>query len=395
MSHSLFRRTVSRLARRVDHAVSGTALNPGRSFRRRSRAESLVPADRVRALAAIASFYNRPEFLTRENAFLPRPAAIEPSVTRVRSLGDQGEVLDLRWPSAFEPLWSNAALLAHTQQLSAAERSALGIESDLVEAMRALGIDKGASLSEKYLRSQANQTAHARWFRHGSGLRPCVVLIHGYMSGNFAIETRVWPVKRLFASGFDVVLTLLPFHGVRRSEARGYLPPAFPSSDPRFTVEGFRQVVLDHRALFDHMLAGRVASIGVMGMSLGGYSAALLSTLEDALQFSVMLVPLAAIEDVAFRQGRMIGSVHEQAAQRDALRQAQWPISPFARPARVPSERVMLVAGEADQVTGVEQARRLAQHFSAELSVFHGGHLLQAGREEAFLPVWRMLSKLV
>jgi pimeloyl-ACP methyl ester carboxylesterase len=218
-------------------------------------------------------------------------------------------------------------------------------------------------------------------------------LIHGYMSGEFAIETRMWPLKRLFDSGFDVVLTVLPLHGLRRAEARGYWPPAFPSNDPRFTIEGFRQVVFDHRALFDY-LAGHVASLGVMGMSLGGYSAALLATLEAALRFAVLLVPLAAIEEIAYRDGRLLGSPLEQAAQRDALRAAQWPISPLARPSLVPGERMIVLAGEADRVTGLDHAQRLAQHFSAPLSVFHGGHLLQAGREEAFEPVWRLLSKI-
>ena len=397
MSSGLIQKTVSQLARGMDRAFSGTALNPPRALRPRSRAESLDHPARLRALGAIASFYNRPEYLTRDNDLLPRPAAIAPSVKHVRSFGDAGEVLDLRWPSAFEPLWSNAALIAHAQQLSAAERASFGIgsgtDASLAEVMRAIGMDKSGELREKYLRARANQTAHARWFRHEHGTRPCAVLIHGYMSGSFAIETRMWPIKRLFDSGFDVVLTVLPLHGMRRAETRGYLPPAFPSNDPRFTIEGFRQVVFDHRALFDY-LAGRVASIGVMGTSLGGYGAALLATLE-ALQFAVLMVPLAGIEDVAHRDGRFTGDAQQQLAQRDALRRAHWPISPFARESLLPGERMRVVAGEADQVTGLEHAQRLAAHFSAPLSVFHGGHLLQAGREEALEPVWQLLSKFV
>ncbi|HEX4353124.1 MAG TPA: hypothetical protein VHZ95_09425, partial [Polyangiales bacterium] len=377
---------------------SGTALNPPRSFRQRSRAESLDQASRLRGLAAIASFYNRPEFLTRQNALLPRPSAIAPQTKRVRSIGGGGEVLDLTWPSEFEPLWSERALLEHAQQLTAAERLALGlgdaVDANLADITRALGLDRRSSLRDKYLQARANQTAHARWYRHGGAPRPCVVVIHGYMSGNYAVESRMWPLKRIFDHGFDVVFSVLPFHGPRRAEARGYLPPAFPSNDPRFTIEGFRQVVVDHRALFGYLGDGRVASLGVMGMSLGGYCAALLATLEAALQFAVLLVPLAAIEDVALRQGRMLGSEIEQGAQRDALRKAQWAVSPFARPSLVPSERAIIVAGEADLVTGLAQAHQLADHFSARLSLFHGGHLLQAGRDLAFAPVWQLMSEI-
>jgi pimeloyl-ACP methyl ester carboxylesterase len=214
------------------------------------------------------------------------------------------------------------------------------------------------------------------------------------MAGNFLIEERVWPVKRLFQSGLDVVLTVLPLHGPRRAEARGYLPPAFPSSDPRFTIEGFRQLVFEHRGLFDYLRQCGAPELGVMGMSLGGYSAALLATVEQALRLAVFLVPLASIEDFAYRSGRMVGDAGEQLAQREALRKAQLAVSPFARPSQLPPERVVAVAGEADLVTGVEQARKLCQHFGSQLSLFHGGHLLHAGREEAFEPVWRLLGEL-
>jgi hypothetical protein len=395
--NGLLQRTVSQLAAGIDRAFAETAMNPPRAWRGRSRAEGLGHDQRLLALRVIASFYNRPEFLSRDSALLPRPRPITPRLSRVRAYGRSGQVLDLSWPSEFEPLWSEAAVAAHVESLASEAREALALPAgvDVSQALRALGIDRSGELREKYLRARANQNAHARWFRHRDGPRPCIVLIHGYMSGHYAIEERMWPLRRLFESGLDVALTVLPLHGLRRAEARGYLPPSFPSSDPRFTIEGFRQLVFDHRALFDFLLAGRAASLGVMGMSLGGYSAALLATLESTLQFAVMFVPLAAIEDFAHRQGRMVGSVEQQLAQRDALGRAQWPISPFARPSLVPSDRSAVLAGEADQVTGLIQGRRLAEHFGAPLSLFHGGHLLHAGRSLAFVPAWRAIERAV
>ncbi|MEY4580556.1 MAG: hypothetical protein RL701_5259, partial [Pseudomonadota bacterium] len=71
---------------------------------------------------------------------------------------------------------------------------------------------------------------------------------------------------------------------------------------------------------------------------------------------------------------------------------AQRVISPFARASLVPSERMVVVAGEEDLVTGVEHARKLSEHFGAPISLFPGGHLLQSGREQAFAPVWCLLN---
>ncbi|HKP63760.1 MAG TPA: hypothetical protein VJV78_43800 [Polyangiales bacterium] len=394
MPRSLLEHTVGQLARSVDRAFAQTALRPSALTRGSSRAESLSPAARLRALSLVRAFYAGPDTLEREGRFLPRPERISPTLTRVRRLGSAGEVLDLRWPSEFEPLWSVEGLQSRLDAMGPEELVGAGLPArpDATALLRELGIDRRADLREKYLRARGNQTAHARWFRHADGPRPCAVVLHGYLGGNYAIEERVWPVRRLFEGGLDVVLTVLPLHGPRRSEARGLRPPAFPSSDPRFTIEGLRQLVFDHRALFDYLRAGATTGVGLMGMSLGGFGAALLSTLEADLRFSVLWIPLAGIELFAHEHGRMNGDVSEQLAQRDALTAAQWSVSPLARPSLVPSDRVVIVAGEHDRVTGLPHAHRLAAHFGAPVSRFAGSHLLMFGRERAFEPVWSMLE---
>ncbi len=396
MPKRLLRHTASRFARTVDRAFANTALNPPRVMRRRSSAESLGHAARMRGLGAIAGFYNRPEFIVRPEEFFGPVAAIDPQCKRVRSYGKDGEIIDLSWPSEFTPLWSRAALVERIAGLSVDQRAALGFadEEAVIRTMGEIGIDNSGELRAKYERARANRTAHARWFRHLSGPRPCAVLVHGYMGGNYLLEERMWPVRRFFESGMDVVLTVLPFHGPRRAENRRLLPPAFPSSDPRFTVEAFRQVVLDQRALFNYLRQGRVSELGVMGQSLGGYSAALLATLEDRLKFAVFFIPLSAIEDFAHTHGRLVGGRTEQTQQQEALRQAHWPVSPLARPALVQGDNVVVIAGEADVVTGMQHAQKLAQHFGAQLTTFTGGHLVHVGRARAFEPVWQMLDRV-
>jgi pimeloyl-ACP methyl ester carboxylesterase len=346
----------------------------------------------MRGLGAIAGFYNRAEYLPPESDLFPRPEPIAPVIERVRSLA-QGEVLDLSWPSGFAPLWTGAAVDARFLQLSHDELAQLGLAGCSVhEVMAELALDKSGDLLEKYMRAKRNQVARARWFRHGDRPRPCAVLLHGYMAGTYAIEERLWPVRQLFDSGMDVVISVLPFHGARRSETRGYRPPSFPSSDPRFTIEGMRQLVRDHTALFDYLLDGRVASLGVMGMSLGGYGSALLATLDARLSFAVLVIPLAAIELFAFTHGRFVGTEEDQHAQRVAMNGAQWTVSPLARPPLVQSDRVVVLAGESDYVTGVQHARQLSEHFKTDLHMFEGGHLLQFGRTRTFAPVWKMLK---
>jgi pimeloyl-ACP methyl ester carboxylesterase len=69
-------------------------------------------------------------------------------------------------------------------------------------------------------------------------------------------------------------------------------------------------------------------------------------------------------------------------------------VSPFARPSRVPPERMMIVGADADRITPIAQAERLARAFGAPLHRLPGGHLLQIGRGDAFRAIRRMWHRL-
>ena len=91
--------------------------------------------------------------------------------------------------------------------------------------------------------------------------------------------------------------------------------------------------------------------------------------------------------------GRLVGTEQQQTAQWEALRDAQWVVSPFARPSLLAPGRALVIAGQSDLVTGRLQAERLAKHFDARLELFPGGHLLHFGRERAFQAVWELLAQ--
>jgi pimeloyl-ACP methyl ester carboxylesterase len=378
MATSLFSAAAQRIAEGLDRAFTTATLSRGGN-RARDHAQLLT------MLELVTRFYDRPEHFVPGASFFPTPAAITPEVRRLRSFGRDGDVFDLRWPSAFEPLWSDQALAGLLAESPGGAARLAPAAAPRLDARR--------TLREKYLGVAANRTAAARWFRHRSGQRACAVLLHGYMGGTFTLEERLFPVRKLFAGGMDVVLTALPFHGSRRDERRGLRPPAFPSSDPRFTIEAFRQLVLDHRALFDHLERSGAGELGVMGTSLGGYASALLATLEPRLRFAVLFIPLGSLEQFYFDHGAITGDPDQQEELRRALRRAQSVISPCARPPLVPSERVRVVAGELDRVTGIAHSRLLAEHFGVDVDTFAGGHVLQLGKTLALEPAFAMLQR--
>jgi pimeloyl-ACP methyl ester carboxylesterase len=319
-----------------------------RNARVRARAEALDHAERMRALEAIASTYALDDLSPR--AFFPDPPPIAPRLDRVRRVGHV-EVLDATWESRYEPY--------------------------------------GADVRERYLSHANNRSARARLFLSDVP-RPAVILIHGYMGGQWLVEERQWPVSWLVRKGLDVVLPVLPFHAVRGDGG----PPHFPGADPRYTNEGFRQAAHDLRSIVAFLRARGAPSVGVMGMSLGGFTTALLATVEPELAFAVPMIPLASIADFAREQGRFTGSPQEADLQHEALERANFPVSPLARPCLLSPERVLVIAAEADRITPIAHARKIADHFGARLVTIPGGHLLQIGRGDAFREVARLLGRL-
>ena len=231
------------------------------------------------------------------------PAPVTPALRRVRE--ERGlSVFDLSWPSQYVPCL--------------------------------------ASYRERYTRTRENELAAARFFRRASGpARPVVVIVHGYMSGSFPIEERLWPIQALDELGFDSLLFVLPFHGLRGSPKLG-LVPEFPGTDPRMSIEGFLHAVFDLRACVRWLRAAGHPSVGLFGMSLGGYTAALAATVEPDLAFLVPLVPLASLADFAREQGSFSAPPAQALLEHQLLERIYRPISPLSLPSLVPPERVLV-----------------------------------------------------
>ncbi len=344
----MIRKVLGEAAGVFDRAV--VAAMTVRSARDSSRAERMSHDERMEFLARTRELYAVEPFVAEPERFFLAPPSVDPAERSVRE-----GVSDLSWPSTFAP-WLSA-------------------------------------VADRYLGTVENRTARARLHvgRSRSGRpRASVVAIHGYMGGIPLIDEPQWPIAALLRRGVDVALPVLPFHGARGGARRG--APPFPSSDPRMTVEGFRQAVADVRALVRLLRARGAAHVGVMGASLGGYTSALVATVCDDVDFVMPMIPLASLADYALEHGRL-GEGEPAMRQRDALAAAYEVVSPLARPSRVRSSRALVAGAAFDQVTPASHARRLSEHFGCRLVEIPGGHLLQFGREEAFAALFAMLER--
>lgn len=344
------RRLLGGAAAAVDRAATLAAYAGSQGSRKKSRAESLGHAERMQALRAIAQLYPHDA-----PGYFREPRSIAPAERVVRWSAGGHRVVDLSWSSDYQPF--------------------------------------EAGVAERFGRYAENRVAAARAF-FGPEPRPVALLIHGYMAGQYDLEQRVWPMEWLDRIGLDAVLPVLPFHAVRGPARRLGQPPPFPGSDPRMSNEGFRQAMADLRDLVRWLRERGHPAVGVMGMSLGGYTTSLLATVEAELAFAIPIIPLASLADFARDQGRLGSAPHETELQHRALEAAHRVVSPLGRAPLVPGERMLVVAARADRITPPAHARRIAHHFGAPLESWHGGHLLQFGRSEKFRRIGRLLDEL-
>ena len=254
---------------------------------------------------------------------------------------------------------------------------------------------------DSYLSIVENMTAHARWWTSDKG-RPTIVLLHGWGGGNHWFTARSFVVPYWLRHGYDVAAFQLPFHGERAPAAGGVVKSGalFPSPNPLRTNEGFGHAIYDLRALAMFLRARGSSTVGVMGMSLGGYTTALWASIagpEDVggVDFAVAMIPAVSMSRLFWQHGET-SPVRRRAAKagitEDLLADAFAVHAPTTRKARVPKERLYVIAGRGDRITPPDQAEALATHWDREILWFEGGHLAQVGRADALRSVRRSLG---
>ena len=227
---------------------------------------------------------------------------------------------------------------------------------------------------ERWLTYTANDREYALVLRHPEP-RPWLVCIHGAVMGQGPMDLVLFRAWHLHEDlGLNVVLPVLPMHGPR---ARG-LPvgAAFPGEDVLDDVHATAQAVWDVRRLLSWIRSEQPGSpIGLNGMSLGGYVAALVASLEDGLSCAILGVPVADMTALLGRHAGMRRTDPRRATVALAAPLGAM-VSPLSLTPRVPLLGRFIYAGIADQLVHPrEQVARLWEHWGRpEIVWYRGGH---------------------
>jgi hypothetical protein len=364
--------TASQLALRFDPppsgqrllATNGIALNAGvaadEGMKLLWQLSAAVAARRsvgdiAKDLEAAAARHLELGWLEEPHRAHPTPPALEkPTVTETRITG-AGQLEHLRYESEYQP--------------------------------------QDPEIRDAYLAQQRNRMAHAYLWRHPSGPRPTLICIHGYGMGRISLDARAWDVRWLHQRlGLDVAAVVLPLHGpraiLRRSGA------GFFDRHPLWTNAAFGQAIWELRRLAGWLRSQGAPLLGVYGMSLGGYTAALFASIESRLGCAIASIPVVSLT----RMMRRDLSEEKRLAQEamglteEVLEQVWAPHAPLRHVPRVERQGRLIVAGLADRICPPDQAQALWEHWERpEIHWFPGTHLVPLGRRETRARIERLL----
>ncbi len=253
--------------------------------------------------------------------------------------------------------------------------------------------------ASEYRRYDNLDTAHLFAWRHRERAPASVVVTHGWGLGAKSIHEIEFGIRWMYRTlGLDVYYYVAPFHWIRKPSRARFSGELHPSPNLMRTNEAFVQTAVELRTALGLIAAFNPGAIGMMGSSLGGYTTALLASIDERLAFAVPIMPPSSLAELLWEHGAN-DPVRAQATAagmtREKFRDAWALHSPMSHQPKVPWAGRMIVSAQGDGLVGEHHVDPLWQHWGRPHRVrFAGGHILQVYRRQYHREIGRMLGRL-
>ncbi|MGE2733437.1 alpha/beta hydrolase family protein [Mycolicibacterium vaccae] len=242
-----------------------------------------------------------------------------------------------------------------------------------------------------------NNVVHAQHWRHDDGPRPTLCLIHGFMGSAYLFNGLFFSLPWFYRSGYDVLLYTLPFHGRRAEKFSPFSGHGFFAHGFAGFCEAMAQAVHDFRSLLDYLEFTGVDRIALTGMSLGGYTSALIASTDDRIDTVIPNVPVVTPDrtvDEWFPANRLVALrewiAGTDSALTDAATMYSSPLNYRPLPAK---ERRLIIAGLGDRLAPPEQAEILWKHWDhCDFHWFPGNHVLHVSQPDYLRRMTRFMA---
>ena len=232
-----------------------------------------------------------------------------------------------------------------------------------------------------------NNVVRAQHWRHDDGPHPTLCVIHGFMGSPYLFNGLFFSLPWFYRSGYDVLLYTLPFHGARAERGSPFSGYGYFAHGFAGFAEAMSQAVHDFRSLIDYLEFTGVDRVALTGMSLGGYTSALIACIDDRIQAVIPNVPVVAPDrtvdewfpaNYVVRWRELIAGTDNQLVHAAT----RYP-SPLNYAPLVPKDRRLIIAGLGDRLAPPEQAELLWEHWDrCAFHWFPGNHVLHVSQPD-------------
>lgn len=249
----------------------------------------------------------------------------------------------------------------------------------------------------EYRRYDNLDTVHLFSWTHARPAAGTILLTHGWGVGHKVIHEHEFGIEHLFRRlGLDVYFYVMPFHSLRRPSRTRFSGELHPSPNLMRTNETFIQKVQELRTALRYIKAQNPAPLGMMGSSLGGYTTALLASLESSLDFAVPVLPPASLAELFWSQGKgdpVLDGVEAMGMTRERFVQAWALHSPLSYQPKVPWRGRFIIGAAGDNLVTPQHTDLLWNHWGRPRRfAFAGGHVLQVYRADYHRELGRFLA---
>ncbi|MES2719297.1 MAG: alpha/beta hydrolase family protein [Pseudomonadota bacterium] len=237
------------------------------------------------------------------------------------------------------------------------------------------------ALQAHYSKFTRNRTAWAEHWQHGDRPRPTLIVIHGFTADPYWLNSRFLALPWFYEQGYDILLVTLPFHGRRQEHTSPFSGHGWFSHGFCHMNETMGHAIHDIRVFMDYLEDLGVPQMGVTGISLGGYTTALLASVDERLSCAIPNVPVVSIMDIVLewfpagwiaRIGMKLGDISVTEARASVAIQSALSFKPV-----MSKDRLMLIAGAGDRFAPPKHTHILWEHWQrCRLHWFPGNHLI-------------------
>lgn len=251
----------------------------------------------------------------------------------------------------------------------------------------------------EYRRYDKLDTVHLFSWTHARPAPASLLITHGWGAGPKRLHELEFGIEHLFRRlGLDVYYYVMPFHWLRRPSAARFSGELHPSPNLMRTNEAFIQKVQELRWALRWIKHRNPAPLGMMGSSLGGYTTALLASLEGSLDYAIPVLPPASLADLFWEAGHgdpVLGKVRDMGMTRERFVSAWALHSPLSYQPKVPWKARFIVGAQGDNLVTPAHTDVLWEHWGRPRRyAFAGGHILQVYRADYHREVGRFLAEL-